>query len=241
MSNDTADHTEPFVKQLLAGRDHAVVFPGAAEMRNFAYLVGCRQTGECLVVDPTWAPDGLLEIANAAGMRVVGAVATHAHPDHVGGSLMGSPIPGLGELADLIDGPIHTHSAEAAFLAGMTGVAQDRLVAHEDGDAIALGQLQIEVLHAPGHSPGSICLFFDGHVITGDVLFVGACGRLDLPGADPAKMYESLQRLARLPGDTVVLPGHDYGAAPRSTIGDEKRSNPYLQIPSKDAWMGMMG
>ncbi len=240
MSNENPDRTEPFVKQLLAGRDHAVVHPMAAEMRNLAYLVGCSQTGECLLVDPTWAPEGLLEIASDAGIQVVGAIVTHAHPDHVGGSLMGMQIPGVAELVGLIDGPIHTHSAEAAFLAGMTGVPEDRLVAHSDRDVIMVGQVQIEVLHAPGHSPGGICLFFDGHLITGDVLFVGACGRLDLPGADPAKMYESLQRLTRLPGDTVVLPGHDYGPAPRSTIADEIRSNPYLQVPSRDAWMAMM-
>jgi hydroxyacylglutathione hydrolase len=95
-------------------------------------------------------------------------------------------------------------------------------------------------LHTPGHSPGSISLVVEGHVLTGDVLFVGACGRTDLPGADPKVMLESLQRLATLPGETVVLPGHHYGGAVESTIDAERRTNPYLQL-SADDWARMMG
>ena len=221
-----------YLRQLLAGRDHAMTHPVAGQMMNFAYLVGCREAGECLVVDPSWDPQGLVDIAKEDGLQVVGAVATHGHPDHVGGSMMGLDVPGVLELLQLVDGPLHTHPQEEPVLQAVTG--------HEDGDTIQVGSVEIRVIHTPGHSPGSISLEVEGHVITGDVLFVGACGRTDLPGADAGVMFQSLQRLAELPEPTVVLPGHHYGAAVRSTIGDEKRTNPYLRLSPQD-WSRMMG
>lgn len=229
-----------YLRQLLAGRDHALNHPVAGQMMNFAYLVGCKSTGECLVVDPSWDPRGLVDIAKADGLEVVGAVATHGHPDHVGGSMMGFDVPGVRELLPLIDGPLHTHPAEAPVLQVVTGLTVDQLTPHEDGDTIRVGTVDIRVLHTPGHSPGSISLEVEGHVLTGDVLFVGACGRTDLPGADPKIMLQSLQRLAELPEETVVLPGHHYGGAVRSTIGDEKRTNPYMKLSPAD-WARMMG
>jgi len=229
-----------YIKQLLAGRDHAMIHPVAGQMMNLAYLVGCKEVGECVVVDPTWDPRGLVDIAKADGMEVVGAVATHAHPDHVGGPMMGFEVPGIKELAAMIDGPVHTHPLDAPLLKALCGLEDDRIALHDEGDAIEVGQQRIEVLHTPGHTPGHITLVAGGYAITGDVLFVGACGRTDLPGANPKQMFESLQRLAQLPEDTVVFPGHHYGSAIRSTIGDEKRTNPYLRITPAD-WSRMMG
>jgi glyoxylase-like metal-dependent hydrolase (beta-lactamase superfamily II) len=223
-----------YLRQLLAGRDHALHHPVAGQMMNFAYLVGCREAGECLAVDPTWDPRGIVDIARADGMTVVGAIATHAHADHVGGTMMGLDVPGVRELLEQIDGPLHTHPLEAPRLRALTGVAEDRLALHDDGDSFSIGTLEIEVLHTPGHSPGSISLVVEGNVLTGDVLFVGACGRTDLPGADSAVMQQSLQRLAGLPGETVVLPGHHYGGAVESTIANERRTNPYLQLSADD-------
>ena len=230
----------PYIKQLLAGRDHAKIHPVAGQMMNLAYLVGCKETGECLVVDPTWDPRGLVDLASVDGMKVVGAVATHAHPDHIGGPMMGFDVPGIKQLAEIVDGPVYTHPDDVALLKALTGLDDDRLELREEGDAIEVGQQRIEVLHTPGHTPGHITLVVGGHAITGDVLFVGACGRTDLPGANPKQMFESLQRLAQLPEDTVVFPGHHYGAAIRSTIGEERRTNPYLRITPAD-WSRMMG
>ena len=210
-------------------------------MANFAYLVGCRTSGECLVVDPSWDPSGLVRIAERHQMRVTGCVATHTHPDHVGGSWMGLQIPGLRQLAAEIEGPIHVHAEEAATLRSWPEIDAARVVEHQDGDAIEIGAQRIELLHTPGHTPGGMCLLVADHVITGDVLFVGACGRVDLPGADPSAMFESLRRLGRLPGETVVLPGHDYGTAPRSTIAHELSRNPTMQAESAEEWCRMMG
>ncbi|MBN1653272.1 MAG: MBL fold metallo-hydrolase [Deltaproteobacteria bacterium] len=226
-----------FFKQLLSGRHHARVHPVAGQMMNFAYLVGCRETGQCLAVDPSWDPRGIVEIAEENRMKVVGSVATHCHPDHIGGQMMGMDIPGVREITELTGGPVHVHKLEAAFLCAITGVSETRLMQHEDEDLIALGQLSIRVLHTPGHSPGHICLLVENHLITGDVLFVGACGRVDLPGAEPKKMVASLKKLASLPEETIVFPGHHYGSAVTSTIGEEKRSNPYMRF-REDDWEG---
>ena len=111
-----AEDSSLYFKQLLSGRDHARAHPFAGQMVNFAYLVGCANTKECLVVDPTWDPLGIVDVAESDGMSVVGAVATHAHTDHVGGTMMGVEIPGIRELAELIDGPIHVHTLEAKKL-----------------------------------------------------------------------------------------------------------------------------
>ena len=229
-----SDHDHFYIKQLLAGRDHARIHPVARQMMNLAYLVGCRSTNECLVVDPTWDPRGLVDLAAADGMTVVGCIATHAHPDHVGGPMMGFEVPGVKDLAQIIDGPVHVHPADAPLLKALTGLDDDLLALHDDGDVIEVGEQSIDVLHTPGHTPGHITLVAGGHAITGDVLFVGACGRTDLPGADPRKMHESLLRLAQLPPETVVFPGHHYGDAISSTIERERRTNPYLRVSGAD-------
>jgi glyoxylase-like metal-dependent hydrolase (beta-lactamase superfamily II) len=104
-------------------------------------------------------------------------------------------------------------------------------VSVDDGDAIAAGQLRFEVVHTPGHTKDSVLYIFEGNVATGDTLFVGECGRTDLPGGDPSEMYDSLQkRIMQLDDALVVLPGHDYGPTPTSTIGREKKEN-YVLVP----------
>jgi len=219
-----------YVRQLLAGRDYAIVNPVAGQMANFAYLVGDKDKGECYVVDPAWDPRGLIQIAEEEGMKVVGGIATHCHADHVGGSMMGFPIQGVAELVALAKVKVWVHEADAAELRRGTGLGPEDLCIVGGGDTLPVGTQTIEFIHTPGHTPGGMCLLAGGGVITGDTLFVGACGRVDLPGADPRKMYESLTvTLRALPDELVVYPGHDYGRAPRSTIGEEKRHNPFMQ------------
>jgi len=236
-----SDESTLYLRQLLAGRDHAKVHPIAGQMMNFAYLVGCKESQQCLAVDPTWDPQGIADLATEDGMTVVGGIATHGHPDHVGGEMMGMPIPGIVELAEISGGTIHALREELMMLRAVTGMAEDAFTLHEDGGVIEVGSVRIQVLHTPGHTPGHLSLVVDGNVITGDVLFVGACGRVDLPGADPGKMFHSLKRLAALPGETKVWPGHHYGTAITSNIDHENRTNPTLQPETEEAWVRMMG
>lgn len=231
-----------YFRQLLAGRDFATRDPVAAQMVNFSYLIGDTETRECLVVDPAWDVKGLVDAAAADGMQVAGALVTHYHPDHIGGDLFGHSVEGLPQLLEIRAVPAHCNKAEAAGVRHMTGLSGSDVVLHEAGDAIAVGGVTIELVHTPGHTPGSQCFLVDGRLVSGDTLFVQGCGRVDLPGSDPAEMYRTLtQRLAKLPATTVLYPGHHYGPTPTSTLGDERRDNYYLQPRSLDEWLGLMG
>ena len=217
------------------------------EMANLAYLVGSRSARECLLVDPAWSVDALLDRAAADGIRVVGALVTHYHQDHVGGSIFGMEIEGLPRLLEREPVPVHVNAREAEGLRRVTGLSESDLVRHEGGDVLELGGVRVRLLHTPGHTPGSQCFLVEeagapGRLVSGDTLFLGSCGRVDLPGGDPEAMYESLhQRLGRLPDDTLLFPGHLYAAEPSSTLGEQKRSNPYLRVASLDAFLRFMG
>lgn len=211
-------------------------------MANFVYLIGSRVTRECVLVDPAWDVDALLQYVAEQDMRVVGALATHAHPDHVGGDIFGMHIEGLPALLAKVSVPIHANREEADWIRKVTGVSDTDVVRHDSGDTMRLGDVEIQFVHTPGHTPGSQCFIVRNRLVSGDTLFIQACGRVDLPGSDPRQMYESLtQKLARLPEDTVLYPGHDYADRPTSTIGEELRTNQYLRIKSLDGWMAMMG
>ena len=231
-----------YFRQLLAGRDFARVNPAAAQMANFVYLIGDPQTRECLVVDPAWDVEGLIDIAQQDDMKLVGALATHYHPDHVGGSLFGFTITGLASLIERLPVKAHVNKEEAEGIKLVTGLSESDLVRHESGDVVELGNLRITLIHTPGHTPGSQCFLINGRLVSGDTLFINSCGRVDLPGSDPAQMYESLTgKLAKLPDDTVLFPGHHYADRPTSTIGQEKRSNYCLRVPSLEDWLRRMG
>jgi len=206
-------------------------------MQNFVYLVGDREAGECVVVDPAWEIDTIVRTAEADGMRITGALVTHTHPDHVGGHLFGMDIPGAEDLLERVPARVYVHKAEREFLRGFGS----DLTKVEAGTELAVGRLTITFIHTPGHTPGSQCFLIDGRLISGDTLFINACGRTDLPGGDPTEMHRSLtQRLAKLPDDTVLLPGHNYGG-PESTIGDEKRQNPFMRFGLADFLRSMGG
>ncbi|HVR28317.1 MAG TPA: MBL fold metallo-hydrolase [Thermoanaerobaculia bacterium] len=231
-----------YFRQLLAGQQVALVHPVAGQMRNFMYLIGDPATREALIVDPAWDVGGLLEIAERDGFQIKGALVTHYHPDHVGGDMFGMHIEGLATLLERMGVPIWVNKHEADGLRRVTGVSESDLRKVDDGDTVALGNREIRFLHTPGHTPGSQCFLIEGALVAGDTLFVQGCGRVDLPGSDPEAMYHSLTgKLAKLPPETVLYPGHHYGPTPTSTIADELRRNFYLRMGSLEEWRRLMG
>jgi glyoxylase-like metal-dependent hydrolase (beta-lactamase superfamily II) len=216
------------------------------EMANLAYLIGSRSTREALVVDPAWSVDALLDRAEADGIRVVGALVTHYHPDHVGGEIFGLRIEGIARLLERAPVPIHVHEREAAGLRRITGAAESDLGVHAGGDVIEVGGIRIRLLHTPGHTPGSQCFLVEepgqpGRLVSGDTLFLGSCGRVDLPGSDPEAMYQSLVALGKLPEETLLYPGHLYASEPSSTIGEQRRTNPFLRVSRLDQFLSFVG
>jgi len=190
----------------------------AGDMENFAYLVFCPATRKGLAVDPSFGPDLLLKEINDRGITLEFLVNTHGHQDHVAGN----PVLLASTGARLAAHPLDNPGAEVPL---------------EDGTQLQVGEGRVDVLHTPGHTPGSITLNPPGALITGDTLFVTFVGRADLPGSDPEALYRSLRRLAGFPPETEVFPGHDYGPQSVSTIGFENAHNPYLQCPDLESFL----
>jgi glyoxylase-like metal-dependent hydrolase (beta-lactamase superfamily II) len=230
-----------YFRQLLAGRDFAVGDPVATQMVNFAYLIGDRETGEALIVDPAYAVGDLVAALEADGMRLSGVLATHHHPDHVGGSMMGFSLPGLAELLAIKQVPVHVNATEADWVARTTEVSAADLVHHDHDDLLEVGAIPIRLLHTPGHTPGSQCFLLDDRLVAGDTLFLQGCGRTDFPGGDPEAIYHSLQSLAGLPGDPVVFPGHQYSAEPQAPLSEVRSSNMVFRASSLEQFRSMFG
>ena len=156
-----------YFRQLLAGRDFARSDPVARQMVNFVYLIGDRETGEAVAVDPAYDIRGLLDILAEDGMRLTGALATHYHPDHVGGDMMGYRIAGVRELLTLNPVPVHVQADEAPWVRRVTEASESDLVEHASGDTVDVGEIPIELIHTPGHTPGSQCFLVDGKLVSG--------------------------------------------------------------------------
>ena len=161
-----------YFRQLLAGRDFAADNQIAQQMVNFVYLVGDRVTGEAMIIDPAYGVDELLGMLAADGMTCVGALATHYHPDHVGGDMMGWGIEGITRLLELAPVPVHVQAEEAPWVARSTGVGLDELAIHDGGDVVRVGAVPITLVHTPGHTPGSQCFLMGDRLIAGDTLFL---------------------------------------------------------------------
>ena len=231
-----------YFRQLLAGRDFATTDPLARQMVNFVYLVGDRETGEAVVIDPAYDIDGLLGLLAADEMRLVGALATHYHPDHVGGDMMGYSIQGVASLLERTSVPIHVQADEAVWVQRVTGAAETDLVEHVSGDIVQVGEIPIELIHTPGHTPGSQCFLVDNRLVAGDTLFLEGCGRTDLPGGDPGALYESLtQKLAKVPDDATLFPGHLYSMDPSASMADTRANNFVFRPRSQREFLMLMG
>lgn len=192
------------IKQILVG-----------PMANFSYLIIDTATKEGAYVDPGFDVPKVLEMAQKMGVKISKILLTHTHFDH---------IQELPEAYNQLKVPVFVPALEVGVIEEM-GIPVHAIA---DNDVISVGNLSVKCLHTPGHTPGEICFYVGNHLITGDVLFVDACGRVDLPNSDPEKMFESLKRLSQFPDDTIIYPGHHYGATPTDTIGHQKKTNPYL-------------
>ena len=229
-----------YFRQWLAGRDFAVGNQLARQMVNFVYAIGDHETGDAVLVDPAYAPSELVGMVEADGLTVSGVLATHYHPDHVGGEMMGHSIAGIEELLDVIDVPIHVQSEEVPWVERLTGVGSSHLSAHSSSDKVMVGAIEIELIHTPGHTPGSQCFLVDGKLVSGDTLFLEGCGRTDLPGSDPEEMYRTLQqRLMRISDDTVVFPGHLYSPESSAPMSEVRRFNYALAPTTAEQWLAM--
>ena len=231
-----------YFRQLLAGRDFAADDPIAQQMVNFVYLIGDRATGEAVAIDPAYAVQELIDIVAGDDMRLTGVLATHYHADHIGGSMMGYDIEGIADLLELTGVKIHIQKAEADLVKKVTGVSDSDLDVHESGDVLMVGEIPIELIHTPGHTPGSQCFFVENNLISGDTLFLDGCGRTDFPGSDAGEMYRSLHtRLARIPDDAILYPGHRYSFHSSSSMGITRETNFVFKPKTEEQWLMMFG
>ncbi len=199
-------------------------------MDVFCYLVACMRTKETLVIDPAGDEDRIIERITQKDLNLKYIVNTHGHPDHTCGNARVKALTGAKIIIHELDDQMF-NSAQGHEMARQWGFTPsppaDITVKH--GDQIVVGDVALKVVHTPGHSPGGICLLGDGNIFTGDTLFVGGIGRTDLPGASMAQFMKAIKEIVlTLPGETIVWPGHDYGAKPSSTIEVEKMTNPWL-------------
>ena len=211
-------------------------------MQNYVYLLGDPTTHEAAVVDAAWDVDMIVRTAEEDGYRVTKDLVTHFHPDHLGGDLMGHSIRGAAELIAKVPAKVYIHKAELPFVHRLTGLSASDVVPVEGGDEVAIGNLKVKFVHTPGHTPGSQCFLVGNALVSGDTLFIGSCGRVDLPGSNPEDMYRSLtQVLGALPDETLLYPGHNYADRPRSTLGDEKRTNMMMGFRTLGDFLSVMG
>lgn len=210
-------------------------------MQNFTYIVGSRSTREVVIVDPAWDIENLMQHINKNDYTLKGALATHYHPDHIGGSYSGNNVEGIAELLAVNPVKVYANKHEADGIKKVSEVSDSDIVKVDSGDTLSVGNIDIEFLHTPGHTPGSQCFRIKNTLVSGDTLFINGCGRVDLPGSDSDDMYRSMKKLADLPDDTLLLPGHNYGHVPNATIAETKDMNPYLKIQDMETWHSVMG
>lgn len=209
-------------------------------MQNFQYLIGDTEAKKCWIVDPAWNVEDVLQAAASDGYSVEGALITHSHYDHCNS---------LDKLLKTKDMPVYVNKREIdinkkVVQTGIFGfLPEDNLKLVESGDSLALGETKLTFLHTPGHTPGSQCFLVNGNLISGDTLFIGTCGRCDLPGGNPYELFESLNnKLSKLPDNTMLFPGHNYSQiGPKNSLGAEKKANRFFHAHTLDEFLGFLG
>jgi hydroxyacylglutathione hydrolase len=210
-------------------------------MQNFVYLIGDPATKEAAVIDPAWNVPAITQQLDRDGYRLTHILLSHGHYDHING---------VEDLVEKTDATVCAQKVELEqFIpegAGGFVIPRSSLKKTQSGQSVQVGSLDIALLHTPGHTPGSQCILVKhpetGHglLFTGDTLFVGTCGRCDLPYSNPEELFKSLTRLKALDGTTVFYPGHDYGGTPTNTIEKERKSNPFLLATNVEQFLEMV-
>ena len=198
-------------------------------MQNFVYLIGCPRTKEVAVVDPAWAVPTILATAEKDGMKIRHVLVTHHHFDHING---------VDKLVEATDAQVYINKNELPYVP----FKGDHIKPMESGNELKVGDITIQFMHTPGHTPGSQCFFVQNRLVSGDTLFINACGRTDLPGGDPEQMYWSLNhRIKKLEDSVTLLPGHNYADVPVSTLGDQKKQNPFMMCETLQDFLTRVG
>ena len=191
-------------------------------MENFSYIIGDDKTHLGVIIDPGFDTEKILNKASQMKLTIKYLIDTHEHPDHISGNM---------DLSEKTGAKIVAHKDAK--------IKKDLAV--KDEEIISVGETNIKVLHTPGHSPGSICLLVDNKLITGDTLFVGECGRIDLPGGNAEDLYHSFfDKILNISDNVEVYPGHDYGLKPFSSIGFERKHNYVLRPRTKEEFVRFM-
>jgi len=194
-------------------------------MENFVYLLIDESSRSAAVIDPAWEVDAIVAEAKNLDVNVTDILLTHSHHDHING---------IDGLLNHYDAQIHILKKEAEFW----GENLNKPQIHHGGDKIKLGKTDVEVMHTPGHTPGSTCYRAGNDLITGDTLFVFGCGRCDLHGGDPEQMHTTLKHIRdELPDSIVIHPGHNYSVQKTSTLGEETEGNPFMHFTEVDQFV----
>jgi len=189
---------------------------------NFSYVIADENTKEAAVLAPSFNGDAIIQLLENQDFRAKYIIDTHNHLDHVAGNE---------DIRSIFDAKVVAYK--------LSEIRKDVGVA--DGDTMKVGEVSIKAMYTPGHTPDGICLLVNGKILTGDTLFVGECGRIDLPGGSAEDLYHSLfDKLMKLDDSIEVYPGHDYGAKPHSTIGEERRTNYVLEKRTLEEFIEFM-
>ena len=219
------------------------------DTNTFSYVVRGPTSNACAIIDSVLefdmangnvdrvGADSIIRYVEKEGLEVEWIIETHVHADHLTAAPylknhLGGKI-AIGDKVSLVQevfGPIF--NVEKEFRAD--GSQFDHLFV--DGEEYTIGNLQAYAMHTPGHTPGSQCFRVRDTLVSGDTLFINGCGRVDLPGSDVEDMYYSIQKLASLPDDTLLLPGHNYSEVPHATMAETKKMNPYMRIKDLEGW-----
>jgi glyoxylase-like metal-dependent hydrolase (beta-lactamase superfamily II) len=191
-------------------------------MQNFTYVLEDEETGQSVILDPSWDLDEINRVIKKHNLAIKYIINTHHHFDHT-----------LGNEA-------MAKETDAKIIQYVTSTLKHD-ISVSDGDKIKFGSSELSVIYTPGHSKDSMCLVGDGKIFSGDTLFVGTCGRVDLPGGDARELYHSLDTMRKLDDSLLMYPGHNYGTTPTSTIGEQKRTNPVMKQRTEQEFLEMMG